>query len=718
MTRGEIMYLKYVQIVNFKNLKSSVFSFDKGANTVLGENDSGKSNAMTAIRILLDSAYFYNIKRLKESDFADALGDWRGHWIILSAFFDEITEEDRTNEICNELIPIKEDEEFLKSYIRCKDNNYGTVTLFIRPIKKIRTDLHNAKSKEEFDKIRAGISLSDYEFYYTSRSQSDYTNAEVYAQLVGDFDKGTYADPETADSELMGCRVDIMNVWQHISLVFVDALRDVENELRKPRNPIRRVFDVIQKDVGKESKEAITDKIQELNSIISSIPQVSNIGKEVNGKLNEIVGLVYSPEITIESKLREDIDSLAKYLAVAPSNQEDIDLLGLGHLNILYIALKLVEFEYNRHHELLNIMIIEEPEAHIHTHIQKTLFENLKVVKDYTQVIMTTHSTQLSEVSDITKVNVLKINDKTTEVMQPTTGLDTFGKEKLEKRDLSLSLCLERYLDAKRSVLLFSKGVILVEGDGEEILLPSLIKNIFGVSLDELGIGLVNIGSVGFENIASIFAPERLRRRCAIVTDLDTEMEGAEKSKENAAKKGKSRQEKLDNLFSANPWVNTFYAPYTFEVDFASYEENRKYIKEIIQSHYIQKAAIQKHTTAIEGTASQRYDSVLTLANSIGKGWYSTLLASKVDCCAVIPEYVLDAIIFASQDVMDNNILWKMFCYNLNSYDESDFKELRESVPLLVTVEDRKRIMETFVEEQPDDMFSMLMLRRRELLNE
>lgn len=712
------MYLKYVQIVNFKNLKSSVFSFDKGANTVLGENDSGKSNAMTAIRILLDSTYFYNVKRLKESDFADALGDWRGHWIILSAFFDEITEEDRTNEICNELIPIKEDEDFLKSYIRCKDNNYGTVTLFIRPIKKIRTDLHNAKNKEEFDKIRAGISLSDYEFYYTSRSQVDYTNAEVYTQLVGDFEKGTYADPETADLELMGCRVDIMNVWQHISLVFVDALRDVESELRKPRNPIRRVFDVIQKDVGKESKEAITDKIQELNSIISSIPQVSNIGKEVNGKLNEIVGLVYSPEITIESKLREDIDSLAKYLAVAPSNQEDIDLLGLGHLNILYIALKLVEFEYNRHHELLNIMIIEEPEAHIHTHIQKTLFDNLKVVKDYTQVIMTTHSTQLSEVSDITKVNVLKINNKITEVMQPTIGLDAFGEEKLGKKDLSLSMCLERYLDAKRSVLLFSKGVILVEGDGEEILLPSLMKNIFGVSLDELGIGLVNIGSVGFENIASIFAPERLRRRCAIVTDLDTKMEGAEKSKENAAKKGKSRQEKLNNLFSINPWVSMFYAPYTFEVDFASYEKNRKYIKEIIESHYIQKAAFQKHTAAMEGTEAERYDSVLTLAKSIGKGWYATLLASKIDCCAVIPEYILDAIVFASQDVMDNNILWKMFSYSLNGYDESDFKELRESVLLSVTVEDRKRIMETFVEEQPDDMFSVLMLRRRKLLNE
>ena len=47
----------------------------------------------------------------------------------------------------------------------------------------------------------------------------------------------------------------------------------------------------------------------------------------------------------------------------------------------MYIALKLVEFEANRNHEILNIMVVEEPEAHIHTHIQRTLFDNLKVIK-------------------------------------------------------------------------------------------------------------------------------------------------------------------------------------------------------------------------------------------------------------------------------------------------------------------------------------------------
>lgn len=88
------MYLKYIQIVNFRNIKSARFEFLKGANTIIGENDSGKSNALTAMRILLDSSYYYNTKTLKESDFSYALANWRGHWIIISAFFDEISKEE------------------------------------------------------------------------------------------------------------------------------------------------------------------------------------------------------------------------------------------------------------------------------------------------------------------------------------------------------------------------------------------------------------------------------------------------------------------------------------------------------------------------------------------------------------------------------------------------------------------------------------------------
>jgi len=48
-----------------------------------------------------------------------------------------------------------------------------------------------------------------------------------------------------------------------------------------------------------------------------------------------------------------------------------------------------------------------------------------------------------------------------------------------------------------------------------------LIKKVFGVSLDELGVSLINIRSTGFENVAVLFHDQRIRKRCAIVTDLD-----------------------------------------------------------------------------------------------------------------------------------------------------------------------------------------------------
>lgn len=581
------MYLKYVQIVNFKNLKTARFEFAKGANTIIGENDSGKSNALTAIRILLDDNYYYNTKRLKETDFSYALGDWRGHWIIISAFFDEISSEDKSNEFCAELTPEQENIDFLKSYIRCADKEFGTVSLFIRPCRAKRAELAEAAQNGTFEAVRSQIKLSDYEFYYTSRSQADFTDENVYKSIVGDICAGQYVNPEDDDQSVLGSKIDIMNVWQHISTVFIDALRDVESELRKPKNPIRQIIDTIEGNIEETDIDDIKRKISELNQKISHIPQVSDIGSQVNQKLLEMIGAIYSPEIKLESRLKEDFATLARYLTISPSNQKDIDLLGLGHLNILYIAMKLVEFEVNRNRELLNIMIIEEPEAHIHTHIQKTLFNNLQVTHTYTQVVMSTHSTHLSEVSDIEKVNVMKkVDEQTSLVMKPTNGLDQFGADVLEYKGIPFSKILSRYLDAKRSVLLFSKGVILVEGDGEEILIPALVKKVLGVSLDEMGIGLINIGSVGFENVACVFDESRLQRKCSIVTDLDVVVDGAKKSSQVAMDRGASRRKKLSQLFDANPYVSAFYAPHTLEVDFASEDNNKRFVCAIIKRAY------------------------------------------------------------------------------------------------------------------------------------
>ena len=100
-----------------------------------------------------------------------------------------------------------------------------------------------------FESVRSQIKLSDYEFYYTSRSQADFTDEDVYNSIVGDIYAGQYVNPEDDDQSVLGCKIDIMNVWQHISTVFIDALRDVGSELRKPKNPIRQIIDTNEGDI-------------------------------------------------------------------------------------------------------------------------------------------------------------------------------------------------------------------------------------------------------------------------------------------------------------------------------------------------------------------------------------------------------------------------------------------------------------------------------------
>lgn len=701
------MFLKYLQIVNYKNLRSARFSFVEGVNTVIGENDSGKSNAMTALRILLDDTYYYNTKRLKENDFSDSLGNWKGHWIILSAVFGKITSEDKETEVCAGIVPENENEEFLKSYIKSGEDDIGVISLFIRPQKQVRKKLSEITDIAEFEEERKKIKISDYEFYYTSRAQTDFTDKDIYTKIVGDLEKGQCSDPDEDDDRILGCKLNIADVQDHISVVFIDALRDVASELGKPKNPIRRIIESVESLIKESELNTIKSEIVQLNKSISEVEQVELVGRKINEKLLDMIGMVYSLEIILQSGLKDDINSLSRYLFMKPSKQNDIDSLGLGHLNMIYMALKIVEYEVNRTRELINIMIIEEPEAHIHTHIQRTLFDKLKVTKDYTQIITTTHSTHLAEVSEVKNINILKSIGSNSISMQPSQGLDEFGKKNLQLKNLKLSDCIERYLDSKRSVLLFSKGVVLVEGDGEEILIPNLIKNALGVSLDEMGIGLVNVGSVSFEYIASLFSEERIKRTCAIVTDEDIQIVETDSKlyKAEAEKRGKSRKKKLADLYGTNPWVESFFAPHTLEVDFALADAraNSDYISEVVELNYVDTNTIKRHKENLkQGTDAACANTVLTLARDMGKGWYATTISNYINIAVTVPQYILGAIAFASKEVISIDIVFKMIEYSLSGYDEKEVLALKKESEKVKTQEERKEFIKKFRERYKD----------------
>jgi putative ATP-dependent endonuclease of the OLD family len=77
---------------------------------------------------------------------------------------------------------------------------------------------------------------------------------------------------------------------------------------------------------------------------------------------------------------------------------------------------------------------------------------------------------------------------------------------------------LETYLDATRAELLFARGVIFIEGDAEEALLP-IFASALGHLLDELGITVCNVGGVNFRPYVKL--AEALKLPYCVITDWD-----------------------------------------------------------------------------------------------------------------------------------------------------------------------------------------------------
>jgi putative ATP-dependent endonuclease of OLD family len=63
---------------------------------------------------------------------------------------------------------------------------------------------------------------------------------------------------------------------------------------------------------------------------------------------------------------------------------------------------------------------------------------------------------------------------------------------------------LERFLDVTKANLFFARGVIIVEGDAEALLLPTLAR-LLGADLTEHGVSVVNVGGTGLRRFSRIF---------------------------------------------------------------------------------------------------------------------------------------------------------------------------------------------------------------------
>jgi putative ATP-dependent endonuclease of OLD family len=652
------MYISSLKIRNFRNFNSSEFAFKKGVNTVLGENGSGKTNALYALRLLLDDSLPRNITKLRESDFCRNLSVWKGHWIIISVEFDELS----SHEGCQTL---KHDAGHMDG------SNKGTLTFYYRPCLRVRQSLFNANGdKSKSESIIENINIDDYEVLFTGRSDTNFLLKDNYKDFVGDFDNLIFPEPNDKNYKSYGVKISPLH--EEVSFTFVKALRDVVSDLKNHRHsPLVALLKGLEADISDEDAENITELVAKLNTNISELEEIKQVSKGIQNTLHNTVGHTFSPIIDIESSLPSELNKLLQKLSLTVGDNYvdgysgDLSELSLGGANLIYLALKLLEYERKQDTgKAAQFLVIEEPEAHIHTHIQKTLFENHSVGK--TQVFLSTHSTHISSAAEISDMNILGLSEGVVDVYQPSLGL---GPNECNR--------IERYLNATRSTLLFAKGVILVEGDAELILIPSLIKKVLGISLDELGVSLISMECAFFEHISKLFDKNRIRKNCSIVTDFDSSIvtlpsdssddTALQRSCRNSQVSGIQRKNKLDEYIKNNKYIETFYAEHTFEVDFMI-ADNSLEVVDALDSVYSQSASVKKSKVLLESTELDVFgNEILRLANKEGKGWFAILLAEKLSSATYIPKYIINALAFSCNNQLTESILYKMCLYRLKN---------------------------------------------------
>ncbi|MEY8865134.1 AAA family ATPase [Enterobacter asburiae] len=331
------MYINKLAIRNYKNFRSSNFCFVKNSvNTIIGENASGKTNLFNAMRLILDDSLPMNSRVLSGEDFYRGLNDPFGHWIIITMYFDDLSESEEEQVIANYTIN-NGNEEALKE---------GNYTFIYRPRFHIRQKLYeltvdnkDLESRlEAFTELKSTciISKETYEAVAFVRTKVDFNNDEVYKQVVGDFENYIFSNPNEDDATVIGVKKPpYFALGSEVACTYVKALRNVVADLKYYKtNPLYKLLTLKSKQI--DDRKDISENVKNINEQISAIPEIARLSNKISTSLLNTVGSTYSPKILVSSQLPEDFTELIQSLGLVVEDSLDYD--GSGRIDDLSLG--------------------------------------------------------------------------------------------------------------------------------------------------------------------------------------------------------------------------------------------------------------------------------------------------------------------------------------------------------------------------------------------
>lgn len=607
------MRLSRIIIKNFRNFKSLDVRLGEHA-VVLGENRVGKTNLLFALRLILDPSLPDSARKLRLDDFWDGLArPLKAEDVI------EVSVEFRGFEDNENLLAV------LADHLVKPDPMVARITYRYQPVPGLKG---------------APRSEADYEFLLFGGNRPE--NAVGYD----------------------------LRRWMPLDLF--PALRDAESDLaRWTRSPLRPLLDRAAKTVDAKALSTIAGEVHTTTSKIAALPQLAGVVEQVNKQLTAMVGEKHAIKTALGFAPTEPDRLLRALQMMIDGGKRGVAEASLGSANVLYLALKHLEHQYlvdegERQHTFL---AIEEPEAHLHPHLQRLIYRNYLKARDEAEtgpgprsILLTTHSPNVASVAPLANVVVLRhVADEGHTIGRSLRGV------KLDESDRE---DLERYLDVTRGELFFAKGVILVEGDAEKFMLPTLAK-LYNKELDfdAMGITVCSIAGTNFGPYVQLLGPKGLDIPFAVLTDFDPKDEAV--SQEDAdpddggVTEGYGRNRVVnqimpyildDKVWKENsfaqvlklaPKNGVFLNKFTFEIDVLRAGAAQHYLAAIKglttnEKMHARFASLAKDPGSLEPSQ------FLKDIDSIGKGRVAQRVASvlttdKVDVC---PEYIKSALDF------------------------------------------------------------------------